>query len=639
MYQYLTGINCVEDLKKLDNKEINILAEEIRQFLIDSVSKTGGHLASNLGVVELTLALHTAFDSPKDKIIWDVGHQSYVHKILTGRKEQFSTLRQYKGLSGFPKPCESEHDPFGTGHSGTSISAAMGLAAARDLKGEKHHVIAVIGDGAMTSGMAFEALNHIGQSRKNMLVILNDNEMSISPNVGGLSSYLSKIRTAPMYFKFKGDIENLINHIPAIGKSVFKTAEKAKDSIKYFFLPGILFEELGFTYMGPVDGHNYNELYNMINRIKNIKGPVLLHVLTQKGRGYDFAEKSPCKFHGVNPFEVKTGKPVLNRATLTFSEIAGNTLVECAKQDERIIAITAAMPSGTGLSGFADKYPDRFFDVGIAEQHAATFAAGMAAEGYKPVFAVYSTFLQRAYDQVIHDACIQNLPVTYLIDRAGLVGADGETHHGSFDVSFLSCVPNLTFLAPKDGLELEEMIKFAMRHNGPVAIRYPRGAAKPGNRESFNPIELGKGEIVCKTGEDALIIALGTANQTALDICEELKNDNILTTLVNPRFIKPIDKGLIIDLAKKHKKIYTIENNAKIGGFGSLVQVLLNDNRVLKEVAVFAFPDKFVGHGDTDILYKSLNLAKYDIIEKIRNDFNSPTFFNIAMTKQLEELP
>ncbi|MFW5648562.1 MAG: 1-deoxy-D-xylulose-5-phosphate synthase [Candidatus Alkaliphilus sp. MAG34] len=633
MYQYLTKINCIEDLKKFNSKEMEALAKEIRQFLINSISKTGGHLASNLGVVELTLALHASFNSPRDKIIWDVGHQSYIHKILTGRKKQFSSLRQHGGLSGFPKRCESEHDPFGTGHSGTSISAAMGLAAARDLKEEKYHVIAVIGDGAMTGGMAFEALNHIGQSKKNIIIILNDNEMSISPNVGGLSSYLSRIRTAPIYFKVKGDVENLINHIPAIGKSVMKTAEKAKDSIKYFFVPGILFEELGFTYVGPIDGHNYNTLYKVINRIKNIKGPVLLHVLTQKGKGYNFAEKSPSKFHGIGPFKVKTGEPISGEVGETYSEIAGDTLVECAKQNEKIVAITAAMPIGTGLNSFANEYPDRFFDVGIAEQHAATFAAGMAAGGYKPVFAVYSTFLQRAYDQVIHDTCIQNLPVTFLIDRAGLVGRDGETHHGVFDVSFLSCVPNLVFMAPKDGLELKEMIKFAMVYNGPTAIRYPRGIAEPGNKELSNSIELGRGEVVYKTGNDALIIALGTTIQVALDICKELQNGNIHTTLVNPRFIKPIDKNLIINLAEKHKKIYVIEDNAKIGGFGSQVQVLLNDYKIFKGVKVFAFPDRFVEHGDVDALYKDMGLAKNDIIEEIGNDFNSPVFLNIAITK------
>lgn len=633
MYQYLTKVNSVKDLKQLGNKDLLVLAEEIRHFLIDSVSKTGGHLASNLGVVELTLALHRVFNSPDDKIVWDVGHQAYVHKILTGRREEFTSLRQYKGLSGFPKPGESPHDPFGTGHSSTSISAAMGLATARDLKDEKHHVIAVIGDGAMTGGMAFEALNHIGQSKKNIITILNDNEMSIAPNVGGLSNYLSRIRTAPIYSKFKGDVENLINHIPAIGKSVMRTAEKAKDSIKYFFVPGILFEELGFTYVGPIDGHNLNILCEVMNRAKNIKGPVLLHVLTQKGKGYDFAEKSPSKFHGVNPFKVKTGKPVSSKSTLTYSEIAGKTLIDCAKEDKRIVAITAAMPSGTGLNDFASQYPDRFFDVGIAEQHAATFAAGMAADGFKPVFAVYSTFLQRAYDQVLHDACIQNLPVTYLIDRAGLVGNDGETHHGAFDVSFLSCIPNLTYLAPKNGLELEEMIKFAMNYKGPIAIRYPRGVAKLQNKKLTNPIELGKGEITYKTGNHALIIALGTTNDMGLNICKELAKYNILTTLVNPRFIKPVDEELIISLAKKHKKIYTIENNVKTGGFGSQIQALLNDKKVLKEVGVFALPDRFVEHGNTDILYEKVGLSEENIIRQIKKDFSFPTLANIAITK------
>lgn len=633
MYQYLTRVNCIEDLKKLNTSEINLLAGEIREFLVNSLSKTGGHLASNLGIVELTLALHTTFESPKDKIIWDVGHQAYVHKILTGRRDQFSSLRQYKGLSGFPKRHESEHDHFETGHSSTSISAAMGLAVARDLKKEKHKVIAVIGDGAMTGGMAFEGLNHIGQSQRDVIVILNDNEMSISPNVGGLSSYLSKIRTTPMYSKVKGDVEHLIGNIPAIGKSVMKTAEKAKDSIKYFFVPGILFEELGFTYIGPIDANNYSALCQVMNRAKKVKGPVLLHVLSQKGKGYNFAEESPSKFHGVGPFNIETGKVLSEKTCQTYSDIAGNTLVECAKEDERILAITAAMPGGTGLNNFANKYPDRFFDVGIAEQHAGTFAAGLAAGGYKPAFAIYSTFLQRAYDQVIHDTCIQNLPVTYLIDRSGLVGNDGETHHGSFDISFLSCIPNLTFLSPKDGLELKEMVKFAMKHNGPIAIRYPRGSAKLESNENFNSIELGKGEIVYESGNDALIIALGTTNQMALNICKELEEENIFTTLVNPRFIKPIDVDLITNLAKKHKKIYTIEENVKTGGFGSQIQVLLNDYKIYKEVKVFALPDKFIEHGNADVLYESLGLDKNNISKKIKSDFSFPALYNLTITK------
>lgn len=633
MYKYLSKIDSPEDLKKLNPKEIKILAQEIRDFLVDSVSKTGGHLASNLGVVELTLALHTVFNSPEDKIIWDVGHQAYVHKILTGRKDRFSTLRQYKGLSGFPKRYESDHDHFDTGHSSTSISAAMGLAAARDLNNEKNHIIAVIGDGAMTGGMAFEALNHIGQSEKNIIVVLNDNEMSISPNVGGLSNYLNKIRTAPIYSRVKDDVEYLISNIPAIGKSVMKTAEKAKDSIKYFFVPGVLFEELGFTYIGPIDGHNYTALNEVMNRTKKIKGPVLLHVLTKKGKGYGLAEEAPDKFHGVNPFTIETGKPVSTTASLSYSDIAGKALVECAEKDDKIVAITAAMPSGTGLNHFSKKYPDRFFDVGIAEQHAATFAAGMAAGGYKPFFAVYSTFLQRAFDQVVHDACIQNLHVTYLIDRAGLVGNDGETHHGSLDISFLSCIPNLTLLAPKDGLELKEMIKFAAQHNGPIAIRYPRGSDKLDNKELANPIELGKCEITYESGNDALIIALGTINKAGLNICKELEKHKIFTTLVNPRFIKPVDEDLISELARKHKRIYTIEDNAKIGGFGSQIQSLLNSNDILKKVEIFALPDEFIEHGDVEVLHSSLGLNESTIIEKIKNDFNNNILSDVAITK------
>ncbi|ABW19150.1 1-deoxy-D-xylulose-5-phosphate synthase [Alkaliphilus oremlandii] len=622
MYKYLMEINSIEDFKKLNSNEIKVLAEEIRHFLIESVSKTGGHLASNLGVVELTLALHQAFNSPEDKIIWDVGHQAYVHKILTGRRDQFSTLRQYKGLSGFPKRYESEHDQFDTGHSSTSISAAMGLATARDLNKDKYKVIAVIGDGAMTGGMAFEALNHIGQSQKDIIVILNDNEMSISPNVGGLSNYLNKIRTAPIYSKVKDDVEYLISNIPAIGKSVMKTAEKAKDSIKYFFVPGVLFEELGFTYIGPVDGHNYHSLYDVMNRTKNIKGPVLLHVMTTKGKGYTLAEKHPDKYHGVNSFHIETGEPISCNENLSYSEIAGKTLVECAAEDEKIVAITAAMPSGTGLNNFAKKHPERFFDVGIAEQHAATFAAGLAANGFKPFFAVYSTFFQRAYDQVIHDACIQDLPVTYLIDRAGLVGNDGETHHGSLDISFLSCIPNLTFMAPKDGIELSEMVRFAAKHNGPVAIRYPRGHSNMDSQENFSPLALGKGEITYHSGNDVLILALGTFNKMGLEICKDLEENNIFSTLMNPRFIKPMDEELIVEMVQKHKIIYTIEDNSKIGGFGTLVQVLLNDNQILKPVKVCALPDRFIEHGNVEDLYEELGLTKKQIVDQIKKEFS-----------------
>ncbi|WP_091545892.1 1-deoxy-D-xylulose-5-phosphate synthase [Alkaliphilus peptidifermentans] len=633
MYTYLSKINGPEDLKDLKDEEIEILAQEIRDFLIESVSKTGGHLASNLGVVELTLALHMMFDSPKDKIIWDVGHQSYIHKILSGRRDFFNTLRQYKGLSGFPKRNESPHDHFDTGHSSTSISAALGMAFARDLKKETHSIVAVIGDGALTGGMAFEALNHAGQSKKNILVVLNDNEMSISQNVGGLSDYLSRIRTTPIYSKVKGDMENLISHIPAIGKSVVKTAEKAKDCIKYFFVPGVLFEELGFTYIGPIDGHNFGAMCKALKQSKNISGPVLLHVLTKKGKGYKHAEAFPDEYHGVSPFKVDSGKPLSTSSSVGFSDIAGQTLVEAGEKDNRIVAITAAMPLGTGLATFAERFPDRFFDVGIAEQHAVTLAAGFASEGYKPFFPVYSTFLQRGYDQVIHDVCIQNLPVTLLLDRAGIVGNDGETHHGIFDISFLSCVPNLTFMAPRDGKELKHMINYAIKQNGPVAIRYPRGNTEVIETDDFNEIVTGRGEIVYESGKDALIIALGPMYKKALDACKRLEKRGIYSTVLNPRFIKPMDEFLILQYANKCKRIYTIEDHIKHGGFGSQVVSLLNEHNIMKEVKILAYPDVFIEHGDINTLMEYYNLSSSKLYDEIEKDLKSKKFNRIAMTR------
>ncbi|KAB3527564.1 1-deoxy-D-xylulose-5-phosphate synthase [Alkaliphilus serpentinus] len=633
MYSYLSGISMPEDLKKLTEKEVEVLIKEIRNFLIESVSKTGGHLASNLGVVELTLALHTVFDTSKDRILWDVGHQSYVHKILTGRKDEFHTLRQYKGISGFPKISESIHDHFNTGHSSTSISAALGMAFARDLQQQDHSIIAVIGDGALTGGMAFEALNHAGQSKKNLMVILNDNEMSISPNVGGLSDYLTRIRTAPIYYRVKGDIEQLIGKIPAIGKSVVKTVEKAKDSIKYFFVPGILFEELGFTYIGPVDGHNYESLCKVLNKYKNLNGPVLVHVITKKGKGYKPAETSPHDFHGVSPFKIDSGEPLKAKKKTTFSDIAGSTLVKAAEADDSIVAITAAMPSGTGLTEFSQKFPERFIDVGIAEQHAVTLAAGLAAAGCRPVFPVYSTFLQRGYDQVLHDVCLQNLPVTLLLDRAGLVGNDGETHHGVFDISFLSCIPNLVMMAPKDGDELQEMIQYSLKLKSPVAIRYPRGNA--GITEDSNNISIhkGKGEILFEAGKDALIIALGTMCEEALKAAHTLAQKGIKVTIINPRFIKPLDEGLILEYANKCNSIYTIEDHVKHGGFGSQVLSLLNDHSINKEVRIFAIPDEFVEHGDVHILHDYYHLCGDKLAQEIQQDFLGNVYSPFVLTR------
>lgn len=614
----LDKINDINDIKRLKNIDLEKLAEEIRNFILETISQTGGHLASNLGIVELTLALHKVFNSPKDKIIWDVGHQSYVHKIITGRKREFHTIRQFKGLSGFPKRKESIHDIFETGHSSTSISAGLGFAISRDIKGEDYNVICVIGDGAMTAGMAFEAMNHAGHLGTRLIVILNDNEMSISQNVGGLSLYLNRIRTAPTYFKMKEDVENILNSIPAIGKKVFKTAERAKDSLKYFLLPGMLFEELGFKYLGPVDGHNINSLINVLNRAKNFDGPVLIHVITKKGMGYKPAEEDPDKYHSASLFEIETGEFLKKIDKPKYSEVFGETLLELAKKDERIVAITAAMPSGTGLDKFKLELKDRFFDVGIAEQHGVTLAAGLAASGMKPFFAVYSTFLQRGYDQVLHDVCIQNLPVVFAIDRAGLVGNDGETHHGVFDYSYLSHIPNMTIIAPKDKFEFIEMIKFAVNFDKPLAIRYPRGyCCDLSNISTSFTIEYGKGEVLIK-GKEIVIIAVGKMVQYGYEVIKSLKNENIRPTLVNARFVKPLDSELIAKLADKHSIIITMEDNVKIGGFGSLVNNLLLEINYKGKVINIGIPDVFIEHGNVDELYDLCDMSVEKVVKLIK---------------------
>ncbi|MBB6216636.1 1-deoxy-D-xylulose-5-phosphate synthase [Anaerosolibacter carboniphilus] len=604
----ISKIDSPTDIKKMSNSELQELGKEVRNFLIESVAKTGGHLASNLGVVELTIAIHRVFNSPKDKIIWDVGHQAYVHKLFTGRKHLFHTLRKHKGMSGFPKRCESEHDVFETGHSSTSISAGLGMAKARDILGEKHAVVSIIGDGALTGGMAFEALNHAGHSNTDFIVILNDNAMSISQNVGGLSKYLNRLRSDPTYFKVKNDVENLLNKIPAVGKAMFKTAEKAKDSLKYFLVPGVIFEELGFTYLGPVNGHDLKELTIVLNRAKNINGPVFIHVLTKKGKGYDFAEKNPDKFHGVNPFKVETGKAVSVHSSESYSAVFGQTLCKLAQKNRQIVGITAAMPSGTGLSEFANKYPERFFDVGIAEQHAVTFAAGLAAKGLRPVFAVYSTFLQRAYDQIIHDVCLQNLSVLFCIDRGGLVGNDGETHHGVFDLSFLSHIPNMMIMAPKDGKELKSMMEFAFTHEGPIAIRYPRGESDDfsGVSSDYNVASL-QAEILMK-GNDICIFAIGNMVRTAYEAALRLKAENINCTVVNARFAKPLDEARILSEASACPHVITLEDNLIKGGFGSQVLDLLNKKNVYKNIKLLGLPDQFIEHGDNDDLFKLYGL-------------------------------
>ena len=617
----LENINSPMDIKNIPLNELDKLAKEIRHYLIKNVAQTGGHLASNLGVVELTLAIHSVFDSPNDRFIWDVGHQAYIHKILTGRRDRFNTLRQYNGLSGFPKRSESEHDIFDTGHSSTSISAALGVAMARDLKKENYSVLAVIGDGALTGGMAFEALNHAGHTCTDLIVILNDNEMSISENVGGLSKYLNRLRTDPKYFKVKIDVEAILNKIPAVGKKMAKTAEKAKDSLKYFLVPGIIFEELGFTYLGPVDGHDMKELMIVLQRAKKIKGPVLIHAITSKGKGYPFAEKNPDKFHGIGPFEIESGKVISHGAkNPSYSSVFGKALVDMAKNNSKVVGITAAMPSGTGMNDFAALYPDRFFDVGIAEQHAVTFAAGLAVNGFRPVFAVYSTFLQRAYDQILHDVCIQKLPVLFAIDRGGLVGNDGETHHGVFDLSFMSHIPNITIMAPKDGLELKLMLEHSFHWDGPSAVRYPRGESDDlSSMGEYATIGDKKGEVLLR-GKDVCLIAIGTMVRSAYDAAQILKENNIHCTVINARFIKPLDEELILKECTPIHNIMTLEDNVVKGGFGTqIMELLIKNNLNDKSIKLLGIPDKFIEHGETEDLLHAYGLDVEGIVKEVKD--------------------
>ena len=611
----LQGINSPEDVKKLNIAQLGELAGEIRDFLISTVSKTGGHLASNLGAVELTLAIHSVFNTPNDKIVWDVGHQSYVHKVITGRKEKFDTLRQLGGISGFPKTNESPHDCFNTGHSSTSISAALGLAKARDIKKEKYSVAAVIGDGALTGGMAFEALNDAGRSPNNFIVILNDNEMSISKNVGGLSSYLSKISTEPFYFKVKEDIDVILNKIPAIGKTAAKALDRVKGTIKYMIIPWMIFEELGFKYLGPIDGHNIAELNKVLARAKTIKGPVFIHVCTHKGKGYTYAEESPQVFHGISPFEVETGEVLVNNGS-GYSGVFGKELVSLAEKDGKITAITAAMPQGTGLELFSQRFPERFFDVGIAEQHAVTFSAGLARNGLKPVVAIYSSFLQRSYDQILHDVALQKLHVVFAIDRAGLVGEDGETHQGLYDLSFLSHIPNMTILAPGDYSEFVRMLEYAvLEHNGPIAIRYPRGKG-PEKLMEPEPLVLGQGVLV-REGKDVTIAAVGNMVETSIKVADLLEKAGVSVELINSRFIKPLDQNLIINSAVKTKRIATIEDNSVMGGFGSNVLEMMNQKGINVRTRIFGFPDEFIKHGSRGDLLKKYKLDPESLAEEI----------------------
>ena len=569
----LDKIQKPNDIKKLSDSELDILAEEIREFLIESISKTGGHLASNLGVVELTMALHLSLNLPKDKIVWDVGHQSYTHKILTGRREGFASLRQYGGMSGFPKVVESDCDCFNTGHSSTSISAGLGLAQAREITGENYRVVSVIGDGALTGGMAYEALNNASNLNSNFIIVLNDNNMSISENVGGMSQYLSGFRTADAYRNLKNNVINSLNHVPVYGEKVVKRIRNTKSSIKQLFIPGMFFEEMGIIYLGPVDGSNIHEMVKTFSEAKRIDGPVLVHVITHKGQGYGPAERHPARFHGAEPFDIETGLPVLKKEKANYTDVVSTVMKKLGARDDKVVAITAAMEDGTGLKRFHNLYPDRFFDVGIAEEHAVTFAAGLAQAGLRPVFAVYSSFLQRAYDQILHDVCIQKLPVVFAIDRAGLVGSDGETHQGIFDISYLSSIPNMTIMAPKNKWELSDMLKYAVKYNGPIAVRYPRGQAYDGLKEHREPIEMGKSELLCQ-GSKVAILALGSMVAEAVNVVSELKEAGIEATLINARFAMPFDKEAINELEKNHDLLVSLEENVLVVALVNMWQAM-----------------------------------------------------------------
>ncbi len=617
---YIDKINSPSDLKKLKIDELKILSKDIRKFLVRSVSKTGGHLASNLGVVELTMALHYCYNSPKDKIIWDVGHQSYINKILTGRKSEFSTLRQFNGLSGFPKASESEHDHFDTGHSTTSISAAVGYAAARDLKGDNNRVVAVIGDGAMTGGMAYEAMNSAGRLKTNMIVILNDNQMSISENVGAISKNLNEIRTSMHYNKLKSGVRKNLKTMSHVGEKVENALEKTRDIFKYAVVEGKVFEDFGFKYIGPVDGHDIEELIHVLNRLDNIDGPILLHVHTKKGKGYKKAELAPTKFHGISSFDIKTGEILKKDGGEKYSDVFGKKILELAKNNKKIVGVSAAMIPGTGLSYLEREYPSRVIDVGIAESHAVTFCGGLAKDGIIPIFAVYSTFLQRGYDQIIHDVCIQNLHVIFAIDRGGIVGEDGETHQGVFDLSFLSHIPNMTILAPKNKYELEKMLEFAVDFQGPISIRYPRGNASLILEDKTSTIKYGKSETIFK-GKDICIISVGSMMDTSLDVYNNLKNDGYDPTLVNVRFIKPVDDDLINSI-KKYKFVCVIEDNMKIGGAGSLILNKVMEYGFKGTFKIFGYDDIFIKQGSVKELYVENKLDSISVYKTITSCIN-----------------
>ena len=615
MSGYLDRINEANDIKKIEPEAYDALSSEIRSFIIESVSEHGGHLASNLGVVELTMALHLCMDFPNDKLIWDVGHQAYTHKLLTGRKEDFSGLRTFGGMSGFPKHKESPCDAFDTGHSSTSISAALGYARARDLKGEDRTVVAVIGDGSLTGGMAYEALNNVSHLKSNMIIVLNDNKMSISENVGGLSKHLTALRTRESYMDFKMDVEKKLKQIPHVGDSVARSVKKSKDSIRQLFVKGGFFEDFGIKYIGPIDGHDIKEMVRVLNALKRLNEPVVMHVVTQKGRGYVPAEQNPSAFHGVGSFDIATGESLASKS-LTYTSVFSKTICRLGKAHPDVVTICAAMPDGTGLTAFKKHFPGRFFDVGIAEQHAVTFAAGLAAGGMHPFVVVYSSFLQRAYDQIIHDVCIQNLPVVFCVDRAGLVGADGETHQGIFDLSYLSMIPNMTVCAPKNKYELYDMLYFAYQYHGPIAIRYPRGSAYEGFKNMRPPIEYGKSELMFE-GEKIALVAVGSMVQTAVQVREKLLDKGINATVVNARFVCPLDTECLDRLSRDHQWIVTMEENVLKGGFGEACgDYLLAKHEDVRLIHV-GVPDVYVEHGGVDQLKKTLHMDADSIVERI----------------------
>lgn len=616
----LDKIRKENDIKKLDEEQLKELADEIRQFLIEKISRTGGHLASNLGVVELTMALHLTLNFPEDKLIWDVGHQSYTHKLLTGRKDGFDDLRKYGGMSGFPKRKESPCDAFDTGHSSTSISAGLGYVAARELLGEEHSVVSVIGDGSLTGGMAYEALNNASRLKSNFIIVLNDNNMSISENVGGMSKYLNGLRTAQAYTELKKGVEDTLKRIPGRGDRIVSQIRKTKSGIKQLFVPGMFFEDMDITYLGPVDGHDIRKLVKVLREAKRVDHAVLVHVITKKGKGYAPAEENPAKFHGLGPFDIETGEPKEAGGPDSYTQVFSKVLLDIAKRDEKVAAITAAMADGTGLTAFAKRFPQRFFDVGIAEEHAMTFAAGLAAGGMKPVFAVYSSFLQRAYDQALHDVCLQDLPVVIAVDRAGLVGSDGETHQGVFDLSFLTTIPNMTVISPKNRWEMADMLRFAMDFRHPVAIRYPRGAAYEGMRQFRAPIEYGKSEVIYEE-EDIAIIFVGHMAELAESVRRSLKATGYNCSLINARFVKPLDEKLLEELAKDHELFVTIEENVITGGFGEQVMDYVSRAALDVQVRNIGISDEYVEHGNVEVLRKEVGLDRDTIAKQAVSDY------------------